>query len=234
MQYQYFVFNGVNSLDMGVVMLKAPPVIKPEKRVNEIEIAGRNGVLHEDTEVYSNYTKEIECVLLDNSRIYDVCAWLNGYGEVIFSSEKDFVYRGFIKNQIPINNILLNINDFLIQFDVYPLKYSVNKTDDFLVITENTEIYNKGTEKSEPIITVYGSGDITLIINDIEYVLEGVKDYITIDSSNMEVYKDSMELNSQNDKYKSRDFPIFNIGFNSISFSGNVSKIEIEPEWRWV
>ena len=34
MQYQYFVFNGVNSLDMGVVMLKAPPVIKPEKRVN--------------------------------------------------------------------------------------------------------------------------------------------------------------------------------------------------------
>ena len=172
--------------------------------------------------------------MLDNSRIYDVCAWLNGYGEVIFSSEKDFVYRAFIKNQIPINNILLNINDFLIQFDVYPLKYSVNKTDDFLVITENTEIYNKGTEKSEPIITVYGSGDITLVINDIEYVLESVEDYITIDSSTMEVYKDSMELNSQNDKYKSRDFPIFNIGFNSISFSGNVSKIEIEPEWRWV
>ena len=100
--------------------------------------------------------------------------------------------------------------------------------------TKNTEIYNKGTEKSEPIITVYGSGDITLGINDIEYILEGVEDYITIDSSNMEVYKDSMELNSQNDKYKSRDFPIFNIGFNSISFSGNVSKIEIEPEWRWV
>ncbi len=234
MQYQYFVFNGINSLDMGVVMLKAPPIIKPEKRVKEIKIEGRNGVLHEDTGVYENYTKEIECILLDKNRINEVCAWLNGYGEVIFSSEKDFVYRAFIKNQIPINNILLNINDFLIQFDVYPLKYSVNKTDDFLVITEDTEIYNKGTEKSEPVITVYGSGDITLFVNDNEYVLEGIEDYITIDSSNMEVYKDSVELNSQNNKYKSRDFPVFNIGFNSISFSGNVSKIEIEPEWRWI
>ena len=59
--YQYFTFKGINSLDMGVVMLKAPSIYKPTKRVNEIQIAGRNGSLHEDTNTYENYTKEAEC-----------------------------------------------------------------------------------------------------------------------------------------------------------------------------
>lgn len=56
--YQYFIWNGINSLDMGVVMLKAPSIFMPERRVNEIEIAGSNGILHEDTGTFANYTKD--------------------------------------------------------------------------------------------------------------------------------------------------------------------------------
>ncbi len=228
---QYFIFNGINSLDMGVVMLKAPPIIKPEKRINSIEIAGRSGVLHEDTGTFSNYTKDVECILLDKSNITEVCKWLTGSGDLTFSSENEYIYKATIKNQIPFNNVLLNINDFLIQFDVFPFKYNVNKTDDFLTITSGTEIYNKGTCESEPIITVYGVGDITININDKSYGLKGVNDYITINSSIMEVYKDDI---NQNSKYIGTDFPKFNVGLNTISFAGSVKKIEIEPEWRWL
>ena len=44
--YQYFIWNGVNSLDMGVVMLKAPSIFIPQRKVNEIKVSGRNGELH--------------------------------------------------------------------------------------------------------------------------------------------------------------------------------------------
>lgn len=229
--FQHFIFKGINSLDMGVVMLKAPSIIKPEKRVNEIEISGRNGVLHDDTETYLNYTKECECHVMDRSKIDDVCSWLNGYGEVIFSSEPDKIYRVFIKNQIPFNNILLNINDFLVQFDTYPLKYNVNKSDDEIILTSGTTIFNKGTYYSDPIITVFGSGNITLNINNNKFVLNDVDRYVTINSEIQEVHKDKV---NKNNTFQADSFPIFKVGANSFSFTGNVERIEIQPQWRWL
>ena len=207
--YQYFTFKGINSLDMGVVMLKAPSIYKPTKRVNEIQIAGRNGILHEDTNTYENYTKEAECQVMDRSRIDDVSAWLNGYGEVIFSSEPDKVYRAFIKNQIPFNNILLNLNDFLVQFDCFPFKYSVDKADEELSLTAPTTIYNQGTIYSEPIITVYGTGNVTITIHGTAYAISEIDGYVTIDSEIQEVYKDTT---NKNNSFSALDFPNFKRG----------------------
>ena len=229
--YQYFVWNGIKSLDMGVIMTKAPPIYKPMKRINEIEIPGRNGVLHDDENTYENYTKEAECHVMDRNQIDKVCAWLNGYGEVIFSSEPDKIYRAFIKNQIPFNNILLNLNDFLVQFDCFPFKYSVNARSDFLELSAPTTIRNKGTVYSQPTITVYGTGDIALTINGTNYGLTGVEDCIAIDGEMMEVYKG---ITNANNKYSALDFPRFEVGQNAISWTGNVTKIEIEPKWRFL
>ena len=229
--YQYFTFKGINSLDMGVVMLKAPSIYKPTKKVNEIEIAGRNGILHEDTNTYENYTKEAECHVMDRSKIDDVCAWLNGYGEVIFSSEPDKVYRTFIKNQIPFNNILLNLNDFLVQFDCFPFKYSVNRADEEKTLTAPTTIYNQGTVYSEPTITIYGTGNVTLTINGKDYTLSGIDGYVTINSEMQEVYKGNV---NKNNSYGAMDFPRFEVGANAINWTGNVTRVEIEPKWRWL
>lgn len=82
--YQYFIWNGVNSLDMGVVMLKAPSIFIPQRKINEIKVSGRNGVLHEDEKTYQNYIKDAECHVMDRSQIDEVCGWLTGFGEVIF------------------------------------------------------------------------------------------------------------------------------------------------------
>jgi phage-related protein len=229
--YQYFTFKGVNSLDMGVVMLKAPSIYKPTKKVNEIEIAGRNGILHEDTNAYENYTKEAECQVMDRSKIDKVCEWLNGYGEVTFSSEQDKIYKAFIKNQIPFNNILLNLNDFLVQFDCFPFKYSVNYADEEMSLTTGTTIYNQGTVYSEPVITVYGTGDVTISINDSDYTITGIDGYVTISSELQEVYKDST---NKNNSFSALDFPKFQVGANTISWTGNITKTEIKPNWRWL
>ena len=229
--YQYFIWNGIKSTDMGVIMLKAPSISIPQRRVNEIKVSGRNGTLHEDEQTFGNYTKEAECHVMDRSQIDEVCKWLTGFGEVIFSSEPDKVYRAYIKNQISFGSILKNINDFLIQFDVQPFKYRANPLRDDLELTAPTIIRNSGTVYSEPIITVYGSGDITLSINDVDYPLYGVSEYITIDSEMMEVFKENM---NQNSKYGGETFPRFEVGENTISWTGNVTKVEIQPKWRWL
>ena len=160
-----------------------------------------------------------------------VCGWLTGFGEVIFSSEPDKVYRAYIKNQIEFGSILKNINDFLVQFDVEPFKYSVNAAGDALELIAPTTIRNSGTVYSEPLITVYGNGDITLNINGNSYPLRNVQESITIDSEMMEVFKGNT---NQNGKYGGAEFPRFEVGQNEIRWTGNVSKIKIPPRWRWL
>lgn len=229
--YQYFIWNGVSSLDMGVVMLKAPSIFIPQRKVNEIKISGRNGVLHEDEKTYQNYTKDAECHVMDRSQIDEVCAWLTGFGEVIFSSEPDKVYRAYIKNQIEFGSILKNINDFLVQFDVEPFKYSVNRDDETLTFETETCLYNKGTFTSEPILKIYATGNITLHINEDAFVLNSIDEYVVVNSELQEVYKGK---ESKNNYFYAEKFPTLKVGENNISWKGNVEKIEIQPNWRWL
>ena len=115
--------------------------------------------------------------------------------------------------------------------DTQPFKYSVNAAGDALELTAPTTIRNSGTVYSEPIITVFGSGDVTLTINGADFPLYGVEESITIDSEMMEVFKGDT---NQNGKYGGAKFPRFEVGKNEISWTGNVSKIKIQPRWRWL
>ena len=120
---------------------------------------------------------------------------------------------------------------FQVILDTQPFKYSVNAAGDALELTAPTTIRNSGTVYSEPLITVYGSGDITLTINGADFPLYGVQGSITIDSEMMEVFKGST---NQNGKYGGAEFPRFEVGKNEIRWTGNVSKIKIQPRWRWL
>ena len=60
----YFIYNGINSRDMGISILKLPPRIKPERRGEIINVPGRNGFLFESDDAYNNKTLEIECTFL--------------------------------------------------------------------------------------------------------------------------------------------------------------------------
>jgi len=234
MEDRYFVFNGIDSRDMDIIVSKMPTIAKPERRVKEIQIESRNGVLHEDLGTFDNYTKSIECAVKNQTwkRSFDeIFAWLSGSGKLIVSIEPDKVYRTFIKNQIPISDVLRCFPKFLIQFDCYPLKYSVNQSEEELTITAPTTIYNGGTYYSEPVITIYGTGNITLTINGKVFVLSSVNGYLTINAEIMEVYKDGVNCNNQ---FVAEDFPHFEVGANELSFTGNVQKIEIFMNRRWI
>lgn len=80
---------------------------------------------------------------------------------------------------------------------------------------------------SEPVITVYGYGEITLMVGMTITGLE-IADKITLDTPLMEAYVGATSMNS----CMSGDFPLLLPGKNAVSWSGNVSKVEIQPNWR--
>ena len=83
---------------------------------------------------------------------------------------------------------------------------------------------------SEPVITVYGSGDVTLMVGTTIVELEGISSSITLDSELQEAYSGTTGMNSA----MSGEFPILKPGMNAISWTGEVTKVEVKPNWRYL
>ena len=217
----WFRFNDIDSRQMGVRVTKMPETVRAERRVERVEIAGRNGSLHVDEGTYSSYDRTMECALINRRRLDDVAAWLVGSGKMIFSTEPDKVYDVVISNKVSIAQMMRVFQKFQVTMDTQPFKYSVNPFGDTLELLKPQTVYNKGTVYAQPKITVYGSGSITLDINGTAFPLSGVDGHITIDSESMEVYRGS---ESQNSRFGGAEFPRLEAGGNAVSWTGNVEK----------
>ena len=231
----YFIFNGKNSKDMGIEIVEFPPITKAQRNIQSVSIPGKSNNLNYDSYTYNPYTFSVACCInsfkKNKQTIDNIAAWLDGFGELILSQEPDKIYDVVIKNSIDFKDVIWLFPQFVIQFEVQPFKKSVNFASEIMEINKKTIINNIGTVPSLPQISIYGTGDITLKINNIPYFIKGIEDYITIDSEFLEVYKDDL---NQNNKYNNFDFPFFGIGKNEIDFIGDIEKIIIKPNWRWI
>lgn len=144
MNMPYFIWNDIDSRDMGIVVNKLPPIIKAERNIEKIEVMGRNGFLTKDYKTYKSVTKSVECTLT-NGNIDKICSWLDGSSDIIFSNERDKLYKATIINQIPLQNIIDKFYNFLIQFECQPLKYSTYDT-------EKLNLINLVTIRNQPAI----------------------------------------------------------------------------------
>lgn len=205
----WFHFKGKDSRDFGILISAAPEKVRAERRVEQVTIPGRSGELTMDEGTYAPYVLSVECSTRGSENLDEILAWLDGAGELILCTEPDKVFRASIYNKISVSDMIYLYNSFLLQFRVQPFKYSVNAAGDALELTAPTTTRNSGTVYSEPLITVYGSGDITLTVNGADFPLYGVQESITIDSEMMEVFKGNA---NQNGKYGGAEFPRFEVG----------------------
>ena len=118
---------------------------------------------------------------------------------------------------------------FAVNFRSKPFWYQADVAPVTLTTSTST-IDNPGSVYSEPVITVYGSGEITLMVGMTIVELDGITDSITLDTPLMEAYKDMTSMNG----CMSGDFPTLLPGQNAISWTGNVTKIVVQPNWRYL
>ena len=226
----WFEWNGVRCTQYGIHVLEQPPVTIPSERVAFTDVPGRSGSLTqlEGDDVYDDMVLTVTCLIADPSRIPEIVAWLRGSGTVTFANRQGGFYHARVVNQIPFEKILRGNphRSFAINFRCKPFWY-LSDVEPITLTTSGTFITNPGSMASEPLITVYGSGEITLMVGMTITELE-ITDKITLDTPLMEAYNSSTSMNS----CMSGDFPQLLPGKNAVSWSGNVSKVEIQPNWR--
>ena len=224
----YFIFNNIQSTDY-LLLNKLPSIFKATKDIQKIDIEGRNGFLTQDLGSYKGYTKTVECTIRNLDDIDYICSWLDGSGELIFSNEPDKFYKATIITQIDFNKVIREYQKFIVKFECQPFGYSLYSTSLYpILITKPITIYNNFNHYSEPVIKVYGEGNITLNVGSQTVNLTNVSEYMTINTTLMDCYKDTMLKNNQMDG----EFPVLGVGNNNINWTGNVTKLEIIQNFR--
>ena len=148
-----------------------------------------------------------------------------------FANRTGGYYKARIANQIPFEKVLRGNPHctFAVNFRCFPFFYA-DATADITVTASGTIITNPGNVYSEPILTVYGSGDITLMVGTTIVELEGISGSIVIDSMLQETYKGTALMND----HMNGEFPVLKPGANAISWSGAVTRVIVRPNWRYL
>lgn len=228
----YIIFRGIDSRTLDdLIICELPSISKPKMKVEITEIDGRDGDIINEIG-YSSYNKTLKIGLTKSDNIDKIINFFSGEGDIVFSNEPDKVYKAHIYEKIDYER-LLKFRTAKINIHVQPFKYALNELPKILEITDEKiiKVNNIGFEKSKPIFTLYGTGEVQISVNSLGTFSINIDDeYVVIDSIKEEAYKDSVLKN----RNMSGSFPIFDIGENTISWVGNLTKIIVEPRSRWL
>lgn len=227
----YCILNGIYSNELtGLLVSSLPPISKPLMRTQIETIDGRDGDIVTNLG-YSAYDKQMEIGLYGDYDIDEIIAFFASEGTVTFSNEPDKYYHYTIVDQIDFER-LIRYRKATVTFHVQPYKYDYTGTID--ATTFPILVGNAGNVISKPILTIYGSGDITVSLNSnqIFSIALGDYEYITIDTNAMEAYMGGVLLN----RLVTGDYADFSlaVGDNTLSFTGDVSEVLIENYSRWI
>ena len=229
----YFIWNGVDCRTKGIHVSELPPITIPLERSKQTNVPGRPGSLTqlEGDDVYDDMILTATCFIADPAQIPAIAAWLKGKGTVTFANRTGGHYNARIANQIPFEKVLRGNPhcSFAVNFRCYPFWYQDNVSD-VTITTSGDTITNPGSVYSEPLITVYGSGNITLMVGTTIVELTNVSSSIVLDCALKEAYKGTTLMND----HMSGDFPVLKPGLNAVSWSGNVTSVVISPRWRFL
>jgi predicted phage tail component-like protein len=234
---QYFTYDNKVSSDFGIIITKINQLSAPQRNIEVIEVDGRQGPILNDKGNYKPFELELECSIdSSNANINDISRDIKRllqtdfrFKKLILSDDDEYYYEAVCINKLDIEEVIEQLGEFQLVFLCKPLR-KVLQGENKITLTKHGVIYNKYIV-SRPNIKIVGNGDITININNQKLILKNVENEIEVDSEIMNCYKSiSGVVTNQNNKMYS-EFPIIEEGLNNISWTGNVTRVEIIPRW---
>jgi phage-related protein len=186
----------------------------------------------------------------------EISSWLANKGELILDSEPDMVYTVIACNH-DINaeprGYDLPVDDFKIIFECYPHPKNTYYNDNvswsemdstwvnlnlpwsgyeqtFDVVSGNSiNLYNLGSYKTKPIITIFGIASSVTIG---EFTFTNLNGLVTIDCDAEVVYSGSGESITNQFHNFSGKFPVLNPGVNTFPISGSITNLTVSFDYK--
>lgn len=240
----YFLFNGVNSDDLGL-MITSPPVRPTWALENEeFTLAGRAVKYYQKSETYESQTMTIDTFLDDISpeNLQKLYQTFQGDGKLWLSSSPA-EYLEVIAQPPDIKSVAYLAGECGLKFTVKPFARAVNPT---IVETGTQNSYisvnNGGTLYSEPLISFVSlaNQDIKITVNGEDFTVTH-PDGCTFDSTIFIDCEEQVVYFQRPDgatytcmQYTSGDLPLLHTGENFVKYSGNVRDFKINVKERFL
>lgn len=235
----YIEFNGKRSTEFGLKVTADVSFQSPEKRIEFIEIDGVDGEYAIDKQSLKNTTKSFPCVLTPvqgqtiENQISAISNWLKtakGWQSLIFGGEPDFIYTAMSHQSYPIDRMFANYGKAVLTFTIKPTKLLTSGVFEEKMKNGQT-LYNDGSLPAKPLITIVGTGNISVRIGESVMNLRGVDKGIIIDCKSM-VIKSLDGTRPAGEKVSALPLPTIPVGFSKISWTGNVTEVRLLRRWE--
>ena len=229
----YLIINGFNTstilhsvvTDFGISECAEP------KTSEIVEIFGMNGSHRVLDGSYKSYERTVSFYLpklIDISTIIE--KFHDGKNEIVFGYQPDSLfYAEYISASYHRNGPHAYTLD--VKLMMQPFRYPKNVAP--VVLTNAGTIENIGTVYSEPIIEIEGNGDVSLTIGRKTMHLT-INNKATIDcrQGKQNIFNASGAV--QNTLRKRGGFFEIPVGSNGVTYTGDVRKVTIRPNWRYL
>ena len=227
-----FILDGtINSrTDLGLRITQVPEIPTTERVIENIELDGREGDLTL-LKGWKDMTFNLKAVIWAKD-VWTVWRTISpqilNAKTVSFSNDPTVFYKMKTVKASGLSQVLSTMWEFELEITCSPFRYKVGVP--LINRTSSGTVTNSGNVFSLPRIKVYGSGTRTLTINGKPIVLNLQSEYLIIDSELKECYYGDVATNN----LMTGDFPEFRVGSNTVTLGTGISKVEIEPRWRYL
>lgn len=225
-------WHGVPSTEAPVVVEHPPGRVVPKRRMEIIDVPGRNGpvIISEDAfeSVPQVYEVHIPPGVPDLAlAIRGVIDWMcyPGYNRLEDSYEPEVYRIAFFEGDTEIENILNKAGKAEIEFTCKPERWlKIGEVP--VVMTATTTLTNPTARTAKPLITVKGSGAGVLKVGAYTLNLTDCNG-IVLDCDYEDAYRNGVNMNNT----VTGDFPKLPAGSTNITWSGGITGLTVVPRW---
>lgn len=227
----FFEYAGKRSNNFGLYISGGGTYGAPQRDIETVSIPGRNGDLIIDNGRFNNITVTYSAYIRrDFRKLADAArAWLlsqAGYARLEDTYNPGYYRLGIFTGPLDFATRFLNLGgECDLSFNCKPQRF-LKSGEAAIEATGPLQLHNPTLYPALPLIRVYGASGTLTVGNDIMQISE-IDEYIDIDSDTQNAYKGVTNCNPD----ISGAFGTLPAGQTGISFSGDITKIEIKPRW---
>lgn len=240
----HFLFNGVSSLDLGLIVTE--PVLRPswEEDIREEAVPGANCKLMIGTGIYNNANLTIQTAIpdADTATLDLIYKTLHGSGKLQLSTSPEEYMEAYVGKLEP-KAVAALMGELPVNFSVRPFARAVEPT-----IVDMTHaagasgwyytLINPGSAPAEPLISITGSGTMHVNINgndmriELPAALNGKTIYLDSEISVAYYVEDNIKYSVT--QYTYGNFPLLKPGSNGMYHFGDVTSCIVNVRERWL
>lgn len=232
----YVEFNGHRSDEYDLYLEAGLSFSSPARDMEFEKIAGIDGEVAIGDQTLKNTKLSFPFRLRNTNttvekRAEEISNWLKKdalWHDLIFGGDPNHVYTAIYVDEYDIDRIVSTYGKVVLGFTVKPYKFLKSG---LTPLPSPASLSNPTTRDARPLITIKGTGNITLQIGSEKLTLKGVDGGVVIDSLK-QVVTNLAGTAPAWDKVTSYPLPVIKPGSQAVLTTGTITELKITPRYE--